>query len=86
MVCIFFKYLLGTFHVLKTLASLKISSAFLFKYSMCVGAFQSPHLLLWYFVSFGEVQYKEEKNNRGEIEFSFRRSDISLNLTEESVS
>lgn len=27
-VCIFFKYLLGTFHVLKTLASLKISRDF----------------------------------------------------------
>lgn len=35
--CIFFKYLLGTFHVLKTLASLKISRTFLFKYSKCVG-------------------------------------------------
>lgn len=35
--CIFFKYLLGTFHVLKTLASLKISRTFLFKYSKWVG-------------------------------------------------
>lgn len=36
---------------------------------MCVGAFQSPHLLLWYFVSFGEVQYKEEKITGGRVSF-----------------
>lgn len=65
MVCIFFKYLLGTFHVLKTLASLKTSRAFLFKYSMCVGRGESfPHLPLWHFTSVGEAQYKAEKQLR----------------------
>lgn len=56
----FFKYLLGTFHVLKTLASLKISRAFLFKYSMCVGlgVVFSP-LCLWDFTSLREAQLKE---------------------------
>lgn len=50
-----FKYLLGTFHVLKTLASLKISRAFLFKYSMCVGQPRFPiclggelHVFWWH--------------------------------------
>lgn len=69
MVCIFFKYLLGTFHVLKTLASLKISRAFLFKYSMCVRWGESlPHLPLWYFMCLGEARYKEEKE---QTTFSF---------------
>lgn len=50
--------------MLKTLASLKISRAFLFKYSMCVGlgVVFSP-LCLWDFKSLREAQLKE--NNSG---------------------
>lgn len=50
--------------MLKTLASLKISRAFLFKYSMCVGlgVVFSP-LCLWDFTSLRKAQLKE--NNSG---------------------
>lgn len=93
MVCIFFKYLLGTFHVLKTLASLKISRAFLCKYSMCVcgGACFLNRL---YGTSCPLMKSDtKQQNNGGEVQLFFirqllqlQRFGISLKLTGESVS
>lgn len=66
MVCIFFKYLLGTFHVWETLASLKISRAFLFKYSMCVGwgGGVISSSALRDFLASGKARYRQQKHLR----------------------
>lgn len=93
MVCIFFKYLLGTFHVLKTLASLKISKAFLFKYSMCVGGSPSFLICLYGTLRLLVKSKSKKQNNQGDIQFSFigqllqlQKRFIPLKLTKESVS
>ena len=91
-VCIFFKYLLGTFHVWKTLASLKISRAFLFKYSAWGGGGPSflvclcgPHVSWW---------HPKQKRKRTKVMFSFpsegssssfKSSYLSLQLPKETV-
>ena len=78
MVCIFFKYLLGTFHVLKTLASLKISRAFLFKYSMCVGQPRFPHLPWWWTSCLLMTCHAKKKNSWGIVQFSCIRQLFQL--------
>ena len=78
MVCIFFKYLLGTFHVLKTLASLKISRAFLFKYSMCVGQPRFPHLPWWWTSCLLMTCHARKKNSWGIVQFSCIRQLFQL--------
>ena len=78
MVCIFFKYLLGTFHVLKTLASLKISRAFLFKYSMCVGQPRFPHLPWWWTWCLLMTCHAKKKNSWGIVQLFCIRQLLQL--------
>ena len=78
-VCIFFKYLLGTFHVLKTRASLKISRAFFCLNIQCV--WDSAGFLICLGGTlhiFLVTSHAKKKNNWGSVQFSFIRQLLQL--------